>query len=407
MNLDKLAAPPFKITKPLSPDEYQKRAFATDITHLAGKAKNEFPYLGLFGEVGTLLSALKKKQRDGKAYTSYESVVHEEFGDVLWYLSNIASRANLKFNECVSASSGARTKRKKPAFVQPSGSSVNDKEFEAALIELAAEVGSLFVALKKQDDILRNSPQLVLLLTKVYTALANAARASGVKLEKAAINNLKKVYNHHPPHEIRQRLITPLFDRKDSPLEQLPRRIEMVMFEKKRDDKIVMFQQWNGVNIGRTLTDNKQKSDGYRFHDVFHLAFAAVLGWSPTMRALLRVKRKTKAKIDEAEDGQRAGFLEEGLSALIFQHAEGVDYFRGLNRVDYSLLKLIPSFVAGYEVAACALWEWEKAILQGFKVFDKLLAARAGTVIADLDERTITFQELSAKHRKALGIKAN
>ena len=54
-----------------------------------------FPLLGLFGEVGSLLSALKKKQRDRASYIGYEDSVIEEFGDVLWYFSNISGRASL------------------------------------------------------------------------------------------------------------------------------------------------------------------------------------------------------------------------------------------------------------------------------------------------------------------------
>ena len=40
-----------------------------------------------------------------------------------------------------------------------------------------------------------------------------------------------------------------------------------------------------GFLLGDRLTDNHLPEDDYRFHDVFHLAFAAVLGWSPTTRA--------------------------------------------------------------------------------------------------------------------------
>ncbi|TLD71676.1 hypothetical protein FEM03_05930 [Phragmitibacter flavus] len=111
--------------------------------------------------------------------------------------------------------------------------------------------------------------------------------------------------------------------------------------------------------------------------------------------ALLKIKRKSKARIDEAEDGQRAGFLEEGISALIFQHAQGLRNLEGLERVDYSLLKLIPDLVRGYEVEKCALWEWEDAIIQGFKVFRKMLEVRRGLVVADLEARTISFEELN------------
>ena len=66
------------------------------ILHLAPQMR--CPLLGLFGEVGSLLSALKKKQRDRTSYLGYEDSVIEEFGDVLWYFSNIAARANLDLN---------------------------------------------------------------------------------------------------------------------------------------------------------------------------------------------------------------------------------------------------------------------------------------------------------------------
>ena len=35
----------------------------------------------------------------------------------------------------------------------------------------------------------------------------------------------------------------------------------------------------NDVVIGDALTDNAHIDDGYRFHDIFHFAYAAVLGW--------------------------------------------------------------------------------------------------------------------------------
>ena len=67
-----------------------------------------------------------------------------------------------------------------------------------------------------------------------------------------------------------------------------------------------MFQQCNGVNTGDRLTDNALEPDDYRFHDVFHYAYAAVLTWSPVTRSLLRLKRKSKPKLDEVEDGALA-----------------------------------------------------------------------------------------------------
>lgn len=52
-----------------------------------------------------------------------------------------------------------------------------------------------------------------------------------------------------------------------------------------------------GAELGDPLTDNTRRVDAYRFHDAIHLGFMAVLGWSPVMRALLRLKRKSSPRI--------------------------------------------------------------------------------------------------------------
>lgn len=57
--------------------------------------------------------------------------------------------------------------------------------------------------------------------------------------------------------------------------------------------------------IGSPLNDNSHVDDAYRFHDVLHLAYVAILGWSPVMRALFGLKRKSSAKHDRVEDGAR------------------------------------------------------------------------------------------------------
>src|SRR6266404_923154 len=49
-------------------NEYQELALQTDTNSRRGLAGLGFPLLGLFGEVGSLLSELKKKQRDRDSY---------------------------------------------------------------------------------------------------------------------------------------------------------------------------------------------------------------------------------------------------------------------------------------------------------------------------------------------------
>lgn len=381
-------------------NEYQQRAAETDLSRQTGIDGLDFLLLGLYGEVGTLLSALKKKRRDKEALLGYEDSIYEEFGDTLWYFSNIASRAKLDLSviaqrisrdlhdwdevgpDAFGTFADIQSQRK------PDGSATSE-EFEEALIALAGKTG-LFLNDFHLKRFSSNRDVLSAHLTDVLRALVAAANIANINLAKAAAENVSKINSRWP----RKHAYTPLFDERFDELEQLPRRIEMKIFERKRGNRIQVFQQRNGVNIGSAITDNKMSDDDYRFHDAFHLAYAAILGWSPVLRGLFKLKRKSEPKVDEAQDGARAILIEEGISTLVFHRALRLNYFEGIDSLDYSLLKMIPEFVAGYEVEACPLWQWEQAILEGFKVFRMLRRRRKGLVIADLTQRAITFNEL-------------
>lgn len=363
-------------------DEYQRKAVQTDQNKCAGFNGLAFPLLGLFGEVGTLLAALKKRQRDKEAYVGYSDEIIEEFGDVLWYLSNVASRASKTFSELADrADLGSRI------FHMHNASALNLPAFEAALIALGGKTGLLLNEFSS-GKFAENRSNLSNSLADILSALANAALHADVSLADAAEKNLRKINSRWPT----TREYAPLFDEDFQKREQLPRKIEMHIVETKIAGKTCVIQLCNDVEIGSHLTDNKLNEDDYRFHDVFHLAYAAILGWSPCLRALLKVKRKTRAEIDEAEDGARAILIEEGVSTMVFHHALRLNYFAFVNSLDYSLLKAVRNFVAGYEVDQCPLWQWEKAILDGFEVFRSLRRHRRGIVTADLLERSITFK---------------
>ena len=186
----------------------------------------------------------------------------------------------------------------------------------------------------------------------------------------------------------------PLFDEGMDEDERLPRRIEVEIREKQRDGKQYVVQKCRGIIIGNQLTDNKIEPDDYRFHDVFHLSYATFLGWSPVLRALFRLKRKSEKKLDENQDGARAIIIEEGISTLIFSRALKLDLFADIDKLDYDLLKSIQQFVEGYEVESCDLWQWERAILEGYKVFRKVKEHRKGEVVADLNEHLLEFRQI-------------
>jgi len=366
-------------------DDYQRLAIDTDQNKRRGFDGLAFPLLGLFGEVGTLLSALKKKQRDRDSFVGYSEIVIEEFGDVLWYLSNIAWRVSLSFSDLAKHVPCDQQARR--AIEREQSRSPDSPEFESAVIALAGKAGLLLNEFSA-GHVVSNRDLLSAQLAEIFRALVQAAAIAHVDLEEAARDNLRKINSRWPAH----REYLPLFDESFNEQERLPRKIEMHIVETKVGGKTCVIQLCNDVEVGSHLTDNKRSEDDYRFHDVFHLAYAAILGWSPCLRALFKVKRKSCPDIDEAEDGARAILIEEGVSTMIFHHALRLNFFASLKSLDYSLLKMIREFVDGYEVGQVPLWQWEEAILEGFKVFRELRTHRRGVVTADLIARSITFR---------------
>ena len=156
------------------------------------------------------------------------------------------------------------------------------------------------------------------------------------------------------------------------------------------DGRVVVLR-CNGLNLGDRLTDNIQGGDYYRFHDIFHFAHAVYLGWSPVLRDLLKCKRKSNPRTDENQDGARARIVEEAVSAMIFNRAKNVRYFRDVDHVDYDLLKAIEGLVRGFEVDVVPLWQWEKAILKGYEVFEQLKEHEGGKVSLDLEAHELCY----------------
>lgn len=148
---------------------------------------------------------------------------------------------------------------------------------------------------------------------------------------------------------------------------------------------------FNGANVGNRLTDASDSPDGYRFHDIFHLAFATFLGWSPLTRALLDRKRRSDRLVDENQDGGRAVVLEEGISALAFAYGAEHALLDGVEHIDQSVVRAIGSVSANFEVADRTGADWERAILAGFKVFRDLLAHDGGYVLFDADAGQLEF----------------
>src|ERR1700742_230232 len=113
-----------------------------------------------------------------------------------------------------------------------------------------------------------------------------------------------------------------LFDINFTEREQLPRKFTINFETIIIGTKIKTRVSIDNFQVGDIIDDNSKENDAYRFHDVFHYTFAAILGWSPCARAMLKRKRKSAPQIDDFEDGARATITEEAISLMIFNKAK-------------------------------------------------------------------------------------
>jgi NTP pyrophosphatase (non-canonical NTP hydrolase) len=378
--------------------EYAKQAAYTD--QKRGARALGFSMLGLFGEAGGLLSEAKKKQRDAASYLGYADGVTEELGDVLWYLAAIARRSRLSLQDIAAAAARdddiwAEGVNQDLTFhaLQPTHIPLvkaPTPAFEATLLALAGDVGKLIHDFRPGQP--SNAVELRRRLISVLRRLVQAANEAGVTMEGAAIKNLHKIFDRWP----RDKIYPQPFDATMDTEEQLPRRIVIDVYERTVRSQTYVFQRSSGVFVGDRLTDNSAEPDDYRFHDVFHYAYVAVLGWSPVIRSLLRLKRKSVPKLDEVEDGARAILIEEGVTTWLFGQAQQLEFFANVKPggLPLDMLKHVRQFVAGYEAADCPLWLWEEAILQGYSAFRFLRRHRRGRVSIDFPNRRLRIKEL-------------
>lgn len=372
--------------KAFSIAEYDQQVAATD--KLSPTAVKPV-LLGLFGEIGSIMATSKKYHREGDAFSAYRDDVIEEFGDALWYLTALCRRYDMPLEEIIDdafGGSGVATQIVASALPTAPVASIrsfdNLDEIDDLLLELAQQASAL---LNVPEGDGRRREQLV----SFARAYLRAMQASKIPFGVIAERNLRKAQGRFLRTDHAQ---LPNFDCQFPEEERLPDCFEI---EIKQRPNGRSYLRWQGVFIGDPLTDNIANSDGYRFHDVFHFAHAAVLHWSPTFRALIRHKRKSDPATDESQDSGRAIVIEEGLSAYVFSCAKDLNFFDGQSSISFDLLKAIQNFVRGYEVEQCPLSLWEDAILQGYAVFRLLKENNGGIVIGNRGKRTITYERLT------------
>jgi len=353
--------------------EYQKEAKRTERINWVNSHGPDVAILGAIGEVGTLASVIKKHQRDGEAYASFRDNFIEELGDILWYVTTIASRLGISFTKWP----------------------VADTKF-SNLFEGAYQLYDDVTALYKNKEMLiapdaENTSQSRTIISSIFSDLQTLAELVNTKLPDVAQQSChKNLFYWSKFNDIPARTL----DEGYPYYEKLPRKFAVDIVSIEGESKTIILKM-NGIAIGDRLTDNSYMDDGYRFHDVFHLAGVATLGWSPVFRRMLKLKRKSNPKVDEIQDGARAAIIEEAVINHIFDYARSTsNYLEGMERIDLDLIKRVQNMVRGYEVEECEPWEWQDCILKGYELYRKLKILDSGRLIIDADKRSIILQEL-------------
>ena len=183
-----------------------------------------------------------------------------------------------------------------------------------------------------------------------------------------------------------------LLDQHFPQTEQLPRQMNVFLTESvnpvhTEPNSVLMVI--NGAPTGDPLRDNNRVDDGYRFHDVFHLAHAAILGWSPVLRALMKRKRRSDPQTYQTEDCKRAMYTEEGIVAMLFSYAGRRNFLRGAVSIEPWTMGMILDMTENLEVRSRTKDQWEEAILTGYAHWRKIRDWRGGQLQADLTKRTL------------------
>ena len=347
--------------------------------------------LGLFGEVGEMMATVKKTRREDLAYVDAARASIEELGDALWYLATLCTRLAIPLDEIFSTA----------ARLEQIGTVIaaNDRDnwpiAQIPLIAMADDLVDELILLGERTAALLPIPgagdrthELLIAFARSYLRVVRASNLSFATIARKNVDKTVGRFREPAPETLSD------FDKGFETEEQLPREFEISISQRKSGKT---HMSWKGVFIGDPLTDNIRDPDGYRFHDVFHFAYAAILHWSPVVRALIKHKRRSDQKFDEGEDGGRAIVVEEGLTAWIFSRAKSTNFFADQDKLPFDLLKTVGEFVSGYEVADCPLRLWERAILDGYKVFRDIRKNEGGVIVGNRAERTIAYKPIGGR----------
>lgn len=357
--------------------------------------KNRFDYalLGLYGEIGSLLSISKRKIKE-EALNEMTKItqleIEEELGDILWYFTMATNELGFSLEDLIQKTSQILYKSEFLEKIEPKYLPyIVEKDY---LEDHQKFKNDLLFSLNEKSKELKNKDEdsFTGFLKTFWRILFFYQK----DLKKIINTNSKKIKNDNFEWDkIKDEYpkIEKPFDYTFPEDEKFPDKIK-IEFVQRSSGRIHM--KYGDVFLGDPLTDNHKDRDNYRYHDVFHISYTAILHWSPVFRALLKRKRKSKPDFDENEDSGRAIVVEEGISAWIFNQAKEYNYFVNQKDISTKLIKNVQLFVKGYEVENCPPALWKKAIYEGFKVFRELTAHKVGIINIDLIERSIEFEKI-------------
>jgi len=103
-------------------EEYQKKSHSF-ATYPVITSRMVYPLLGLAGETGELLEKMKKLFRDqeGRMDMNFRNSIARELGDVLWYLSEVATLMDLKLPAIAEQNIEKLSFRKEKGILKGSG----------------------------------------------------------------------------------------------------------------------------------------------------------------------------------------------------------------------------------------------------------------------------------------------
>lgn len=321
-------------------DEFQRRCLATDKGETRGLDSEKLVLeaaLGLLGEAGSVADLLKKRLRDGISAESQKGFLEQELGDILWYVAILAHRHGLKFAD-VAARNLRRTENRY--------GTADGLENQLRLHGTDLRLDRAFPEAERFPD-----------------AMEFEFRA-GIDADGRATTQM--VIVSADPNPFPDGQISSVKGGKG-----LGFTLNSTLVERE---------------VGDPLRDNAPVDDGYRFHDVLHLAFMAVLGWSPVMRDLLRLKRKSVPSVDDTADSRRACDVEEGLSTYLANRSRDYNGFIQMRYVDNSTIDYVLEQVRNESVAAKPGWLWRRAIHQGFSCWRTVHNMGGGRVRLDLKQ---------------------